>query len=708
MFNNVAPVAPEGALAALERVGGVSSAATATVLREHLPLMRSLAYDPALFERSIRLLVFAACQGTEGQVAEKASETMCSLFTLWLSGTHATIDQRLSVVDLLLQSGEQKQRSIGLSALDQILQATQFSSFHDFDFGARSRDHGYRPRDDKDVAEWYGAALALIERLTLLESPLTSDLSELLARKFRGLWSVLVVQDELDRLMRKLATDRFWREGWGACRETIYYDKTRLSPGSLLRLAALEIELRPSNLEDHVRAAILGDSGYEVGLGGDELEDDAVDEFERSGLIARQLGMAVVADDVVFTSVLPDLLSGGSGVWDFGRGLADGSEDRRATWQRLVAGLGHVVPEKRDVSVLRGFLAQLWEQDRGMAQEVLDAALDVPILATFVPVLHSAVQFDARGVERLKRALSSDQAPVWMYRNLAFGRATDGLAGADLRDLIVTIADKPNGLKVALEILHMRFHSDNAAGREHERELLEAGREFLLRVCFQRSDHRDDYQVAGIARVSFAALEAAPLAADVAVRLRQSVAAYQTSPFDHDHLLKALLTVQPISVLDALFAGDDSERQAGIRVFDHDNGRFNPADEISCETLVVLSDQDSSIRYPIAASIITFARHSGDGGPLAWSEQAKALLDCASDPCGVVAVFVERFRPMSWSGSRAALMEANARLLDSLEVGSRPDLAQFVSMAKNKIGQEIARERQRETAYDRARDERFE
>jgi hypothetical protein len=65
--------------------------------------------------------------------------------------------------------------------------------------------------------------------------------------------------------------------------------------------------------------------------------------------------------------------------------------------------------------------------------------------------------------------------------------------------------------------------------------------------------------------------------------------------------------------------------------------------------------------------MITFARRAEKGGPQFWSEQAKAPLANAPDPKSVLAVFVERFRPMSWSGLRAALIEANARLLDSLE-----------------------------------------
>src|SRR6185369_9068532 len=90
----------------------------------------------------------------------------------------------------------------------------------------------------------------------------------------------------------------------------------------------------------------------------------------------------------------------------------------------------------------------------------------------------------------------------------------------------------------------------------------------------------------------------------------------------------------------------------------------NPADAISCEALITWCEGDGERRYPLAASIITFARRPAANGPQVWSDQVKALLAHAPDPRTVLAVLIGRFHPMNWSGSRAALMEANARLLD--------------------------------------------
>ena len=144
--------------------------------------------------------------------------------------------------------------------------------------------------------------------------------------------------------------------------------------------------------------------------------------------------------------------------------------------ERLVEGLERIAPEQQNVQLLRGFLAELWQRDRSLARHLLDLAVGQPDLVVFLPVLQSAFELDEYGVKRLKRALSAGQVPVWTYRYLAFGRTTDHLAGDILKDLLLLIADQPEGFDVALEILDMRLYSDRSAQREHEPGLLEAGR----------------------------------------------------------------------------------------------------------------------------------------------------------------------------------------------------------------------------------------
>lgn len=709
MFENIAPVHPEAALVALERAKTSQPGVASTIWRTYRSMLRSLAYEPALFERSAELLARAVTESSDEGEAKEASDAFVSLFTIFLSGTHASITQRLGVIERLIISTEAKAQALGVFALDQMLEATHFGSFYQFEFGARSRDYGYEPQSDADVTQWYGAVLTLIERLALTAGTLKPELRDLLARNFRGLWTLPSMQEELERLCRRFATDGFWYEGWAACRETMYFDSDHLTPEALSRLSTLEANLQPSNLAEQVKAIVLGDKSGGLGLEVIDDDGDLMSATTRLDTMARELGATVAADDALFAELLPDLLLGGNRVWAFGRGLADASTDPNTTWARLIEELEQIAPELRNVQVLMGFLAGLREKARDLVNHLLDMALDQPVLYVFLPVLHSAIDLDERGVERLRQALSTGKGQVRMYRNLAFGRTTDHLAGGVLKELLLLIADQPDGFDVALEILYMRLFSDRSAQREHEPELLEAGRELLKRITFCKGNQHRDHALATVAKQCLAGQDTSPIAVAIMTRMKSALTVYETTLSYNKELLEALLAAQPAAVLDAFFEDDWTNQQRYAIEFSlHSRHSTNPADAIHCEALIDWCEGDRERRYQLAASFVTFACRPEEQGRLAWSEQAQALLISAPDPRTVLEMFIERFRPRSWGGSRAALMEANAQLLDSLESLIPGHLNPFVAEAKAKLAQEIESARQRETERDRVKDERFE
>jgi hypothetical protein len=74
----------------------------------------------------------------------------------------------------------------------------------------------------------------------------------------------------------------------------------------------------------------------------------------------------------------------------------------------------------------------------------------------------------------------------------------------------------------------------------------------------------------------------------------------------------------------------------------------------------------------------------------------------------VLQIFEDRFAPRIWSGSRAAILEANAAALDSLPAQFSDDLMRYVGQLKTQLLERAARWRRDETERDWDRDERFE
>ncbi|HGM6309374.1 TPA: hypothetical protein ACKP8D_001805 [Pseudomonas putida] len=710
MFENVASVQPETALAALERAGSCSADEATKAWRRHQSLLRSFAYDSPLFERSTHLLILAATRNANEQEAKEASDIFTSLFTIYLSGTHATLEQRLGVIEPLLIASDEKARALGLAALERMLESTEFGSHYQFEFGARSRDYGYEPLSNEDAVRWYKGCLAVIERFAMSEAGIEIHLRDILARSFRGLWTSTNIEEELGKLFRWFAVDGFWREGWAACRESMYLDREYMTPEAFSQLSALEADLQPSGLSEQVKAIVLGDKSG--GLDFQELDDD-YDPIKAHACMeaaARQLGTEVADDESVFAEILPDLLRGGSRTWSFGRGLAAAASDPQGTWTRLIQGLEQVPSEQQDVQVLRGFLAELGENNKKIAQHLLNSVPNQPQLQAYLPLLHSSVRLDEHSIDQLNRALTAGMVPVQMFQHFAYGRLTDHLDGRVLKGLLVRIADQPEGFDVALEVLSMRLYSDRSANRKHELELIETGRYLLQRIEFRKNiNKRIDRQLSDIVKVSLATSETYSTAAEVSTRFLQAIINHKVSVFDHDDLLAALLECQPAAVLDSLFSDESLEKLVATSVFYRlGHHRKSPADRIPCDEMVTWCEKDPDRRYPLMASIVTFARCSEASDTLEWSEQAQSILTNAPNPRGALEVFINRFRPMSWSGSRASILDANAQLLNKVKSYIAPDFMPFVTEAQMQLAQDVARERQRETRVDRVRDERFE
>ena len=122
MFANIAPVAPHEVLAALERA--VVGPEAAKACKAYLDILRSLAYDPALFARCIAVMVDVVV-ADDGDERLHGAQLVASLFHLCLSGTHATIDQRLAVIEGLVGSPDSKRRALGVLTLKAALEAWQ-------------------------------------------------------------------------------------------------------------------------------------------------------------------------------------------------------------------------------------------------------------------------------------------------------------------------------------------------------------------------------------------------------------------------------------------------------------------------------------------------------------------------------------------------------------------------------------------------------
>jgi hypothetical protein len=710
MFTNVAPAAPEAVLGALEAALATDNAETLEACRTHVRLLRSLAYEAALFDRVVALLVKLATADKPALQETDPERALVTLFYVILSGTHAPVEQRLRWVESWLRSDDKRLRELGAQALGALMQTESFSPSHSFDFGAHSRDYGLWPRGPAALGHWFGLVLGVAEAFSLSNDPVAARVRKAIAAEFRGLWTNANCFDELERIAKAIAGDGFWRDGWIAARQTLRYDGKRLSPEIRERLAALEAHLRPKNLVHQVRGVVLDAKGSAVDL--DDLEDGDDYQTVRARLEAAvtRLGTDVAHDPAAFAKLLPELVENSGKLRAFGHALALAADVPQALWAPLVRAFA--VSTKKNTQVLNGFLTGIQQRDDALADAMLDEAVTHPALAADFPVLQGSVTIDERGVARLRRALAHGTAPIGAYNNLAYGRSCDPIPGPTFRDLVLAIGERPGGEVVALDILAMRIFTDRSDKRLTVPETMEAGRKLLqaFELPNERTrDERIDHDLALVVSGCLEGSEGRQAAVKLCGRLIEGFDKRHLSPSDYADTMTALFKLHPSEMLDAFFAQGEKRRRRAVQTFAlFMRHRANPLSAVPDELILAWSDKDPVTRYPLVAATATLFKRPNHQLPEAWTPLTTKLFAKAPDAKEVLAEIVHRLRPMSWSGSRATKMESRLRLLEQLDTGSKTQLIQAVSDAAASLRKDIATERKHETESERANSGRFE
>lgn len=700
---NVAPVDPERTLDAIERaVQGPDAArvldSNNTARSSIIGLVRSIAYESNTFERCVNILVLFARAEAMGKSVESTKDVISSLFLLYLSGTHASTEQRAVWVRAALESSEPEVQEIGRQCLSSALQCDHFSSHYGFEFGARARDYGWSP-GVREARGWYTSFIELAAEAGQGTAVKAIAIRDLLASRFRSLWWA-GMSDALENAAASFLNDG-WEKGWLAIRETIRFDAADFPEEIQIRLRRLEERARPESLVGRVKAIVL--DGHSSGVDFADGEDDSTG-FERADRVARELGELVAGDSDAFVALLPLVVTNCQGRhWMFGLGLAAGAHSIDDCWARLIAGFEGVPQEQRNVQVLRGFMAGVFDRDRASFERLLEAAMQRASLFKWVPVLQLSAPLDDAGCARLLASMDNSSVPTWVFQHLGYGRATRDLSDDSLAQLLQRLSIRPEGRVVALDALAMHIHgSPKLVGRR----VTEVAHALLADPPLSRRNHRMDYELDRLIEYFLKGSEGEPVARQLLFVIRKSLDGHALYLDDLTEALSALFGVQPRAALEILLGDMNNRISAYIRRHAFSGRRRSSVlAKVPLEVLLDWCREGEPERWSQVAVLLPVF---GPDTEVVWSEAVLAVLKQAPRPVDVATALVELIEPMSWSGSRAETIRQRLPLLDQLAQVLGSEHAQQIATWREQFAMKIDWEARQELEEHRASNERFE
>lgn len=766
LLNNVAPVDPKRALEVVERLVGNGSADVVIErckssigagflegyrkggdpnimlaaykedesLRKGrdrvITLIRSIAYYEDLFGRCLDVLLkFAVAEEKGRLIFERqgpACEILESMFFVVLSGTLAKTDLRLKWLDDALHSSDEAVRSIACRCLSNALESQGFSSFYNFDFGARERDSGWRPSKE-EKRDWYAKFIDLAVKVGVDSSHASEEVRGVLARKFGALW-LAGMTDKLREAVHTLSATG-WEEGWSAIRETIRLHGGEMEAENKRALQELERVIRPSNLLSRLRVLKLGDHFGEFLLEGEGSPDWWKDMDKRVQPMGREL-----AQEEHLMPEVARLLTGGGRHGDptfklaLGKSIAVQVSDMKKMWDVLLEGFESWPKMERDEAVLKGYLEGVFDRDLALFNRLLDEAAERQSLVGHVPSLQAFAPLDSRGRDRLLALMTrpdvcaTDFCRGWngqFGRQLVDGSYPDEQVAVVLNGLL----GMRDGALVAVEKLSLYICQRSSPVK---RSLFEVSYEALSSVLLTMegepivSGRYDNlvHRVVSVIKFFFGPKsgvdgeEREKRARQIMRRLvGGTVASWTVISSDFMEILGAFFDVQPRAALD-VFVGDDegfeadSRRSAFARneLFGDVHGRASGVPE---EALLEWCESGSPGRWLRVAnsvcSVVQTAEEMGGGGRWQWSSQAVALLNKSPDPCKVAEVLVKHIRPNCWVGNMSDNLEERLPLIDQLSEILGVEYADKIELWRKDLLAEIGDEKKREEKAEAAR-----
>ena len=706
ILRNVAPLHPQLVLSRMEEINDQANESI-FFSREnsdfyyYTNLLKSLAYDSDLFERSTKLLCKFALSENVNENNDSIRTTLKSLFYIYLSGTHASVEQRLKIISCLIESDLDNEVELGIYLLDASLETSNFSAINSFNFGAHVRDYGYYPKSKEEIQTWYETFIEYAVSTAISDKLIGNKIKSVLCNKFRGLWTRAKVYEVLESAVKQILAKETWHEAWYAVKKTKRYDSDKMSDEVSTRLDSLNTLLEPNSLYDEVMLLTLPGLGnhYEIV----DLEDAENAHAKVSNLL-HELGRKLCNHEDTIDSLLIHLMcTYNRNIYELGQGLAQETSDAKKFWTHMVEKLSEINYTNRQYLLLQGFLYYLALIDKSSAEEILDEAIDHELLSEVFPLLQSVV-IDTNGLDRLKRSLQLGKAPISSFGSLALIRTHDIDYNEKLFELIRLISSKEDGVAVAVELFYMRISRDD---KGLSQDIVSLGQELVLNYDFSQRSFENHHFVSEIIKICFTDVESTRNAKRIATKLYSSITEDNVFFSDLDHVFLSLVEVQPLEFLE-VFVRDTEEMDYRIAQIFSGQLNLNPLNLISDELIINWCDVKKTERYPLMASIIDAYQNTSPSQQIEWTSLAKYLIDNYFEPTVILEQLMHVFHPNHWSDSLADVMLKRLPLLESLMKYENPFV---VKWAKNKepiLKKEINRIRNWEQAQEQNQNERFE
>jgi len=714
----ITPVLPEAVLSAIEKASEnpIFCSKSNRHLLVFVRLLSQLAYDDVTFDRTCGLLLKFAENENLTSNNSAAINRLENLFSLYLSGTHATPARRQTFLGCLVTSENPTHLQIAYKLFQSAFRASSWTSYGNFDFGARKRDYGWEPKTRRETLNWYEGFIKLL--LPLLESGNELDINfakEVLADNFRGLWTYAGCFDILEDIVGKYARNGNWPQMWMSIKQTLHYDGKNHEPGLLYRLKELEQLASPSDLLSEIKSYALVPIWEHAEIRGENYEENTKKIHEK----IVNLGKLAVLESHYLKKLAPQLWEKQiDALMPFGKGLALGSRDQSSTFDFLI-----LLMQEQELDIIQpilfgGYIKGVYTENPELALQLQERVLEIQELKPHFVSLLGETPIATWGTNKLIELAKSKELDAWRFKSISYGRVHESIQDEDLAELLSAINNLEDGMVSTIDILGMRFFRAKDNDYVPSEKILSVGREAILRLL---SIHRDKINTNELNSLQNVASECLSVSApeteihDIVESLCEGIISYQLYSHDLDYIMDELIKNFTELVLDKVFEDNENSDQLAHNLFIKRIGRDKSIlNQVPVERLIKWCDGMQNRIKQVASAVSSYAsidkdsQNSDNPKQVKLSDHIKSLLEISENKTEIIEIIFSDIQPSGWSGSLADIIETRAKAFSELLDHSLPEVRESAKTKFTKIEKIVQEEKKRESERNTRREQRFE
>jgi hypothetical protein len=477
LFRSLVETNPEAAAQALERAFG--NRPREELLQVHsgrrnlIWTLEKLCFRRETFPVAAKiLLAFAAAENEHW--SNNATGIFHQIFQVWLSGTEASPQERLHIIDDALASLDSYRRTLAVQALDHALQTYSFSRMG----GAESQGSGpaladWQPRIWGEVFDYWSEVLRHLTTLALNNDELAEQARNVIAGHIRGLVKYGLME-ELQQALTRIIDHRgpYWPTALEQVRQTINFEGQKIPRVGLERLYKWEQLLQPETIPERLRLVV------SIPPWGDVTESKDGRYMDRAEERAKTLAEECALNVRPLLEHLHVVLQGEQrqGL-AFGQRLGQCIEAPSPFINQALKVLGSLNRETANASVLASFLRSVKARDTELVQRTLGAVANDPRLHHYLVDLTRMARPSLSDLQRVLRLVEAGYIPVGDLKIFAYGGVLDHLRPDD----VIAFTDEllvydSIGAWTALDILFLYQHGDvgrwNACKNQYRKTLM--------------------------------------------------------------------------------------------------------------------------------------------------------------------------------------------------------------------------------------------